>query len=227
MPAPGGSSPPACGSCSDTARGRKAPMELIRPSRRDLLELGGAGAALALIGASAAPDAPWQRAARIVRTVRAPIFSPRRFDITAFGARGDGTTKNSAALARAIEACHADGGGRVVVPPGRFLTGAVTLKSQVELHLMAGATLLFSTDPADYPLVPTRWEGIELINYSPLIYAYGARDIAITGQGTLDGQASASAWWSWKGPWGGTIDHGWRAGMPNQRPARARLADLA
>jgi len=202
-------------------------MELIRPSRRHLLELGGAGAALALIGAGAPPDAPWQRAARIVRTVRAPLFPQRRFDITAFGARGDGTTKNSAALARAIEACHAAGGGRVVIPAGRFLTGAVMLKSRVELHLMAGATLLFSTDPADYPLVPTRWEGIELINYSPLIYAYGARDIAITGQGTLDGQASASAWWSWKGPWGGTIDHGWRAGMPDQRRARARLADMA
>ena len=107
------------------------------------------------------------------------------------------------------------------------MTGAVHLRSGVELHLVAGATLAFSTDPADHPPVFTRWECIELINYSPLIYASGQRDIAITGTGTLDGQASAAAWWSWKGPWHGTVDHGWREGMPDQRPARAQLFQMA
>ena len=68
----------------------------------------------------------------------------------------------------------------MLVPAGRFLTGAVHLRSNVELHVARGATLLFSTDPAHYPLVRTRWEGIELINYSPLVYAYGQRNIAIT-----------------------------------------------
>ncbi|WP_116089675.1 glycoside hydrolase family 28 protein [Sphingomonas crusticola] len=179
-----------------------------------------------LRGAAAAPD-PWDHAAAVLRGLRTPRFPARSFDIRKFGAVGDGATLNSAAIARAVAACVAAGGGRVLVPPGRFLTGAVHLASDVELHLDRAATLLFSTNPADYPLVFTRWEGIELINYSPLVYAYKARNVAVTGQGTLDGQASASAWWSWKGPWRGTVDHGWREGMPDQRPARARLFDLA
>ncbi|MDB5705088.1 MAG: glycoside hydrolase [Sphingomonas bacterium] len=199
---------------------------LIRPSRRELLLFGGAGVAVALTGAAATPS-PWDRAGEIARTVRAPIFAARRFHVTAFGAKGDGVTLNTGAIAAAIAACNKAGGGRVIVPPGRFLTGPVHLLSDVDLHLMAGATLLFSTDPADYPLVFTRWEGIELINYSPLIYAYKARNIAVTGAGTLDGQASAQHWWSWKGPWQGTVDNGWREGMPNQRPARARLFQMA
>ncbi|WP_019370272.1 glycoside hydrolase family 28 protein [Sphingomonas sp. ATCC 31555] len=199
------------------------------PSRRALLGQAGAGAVASLLPRSArAEDAdPWLRAAAIARAVQPPVFPQRDFDVVQFGARGDGTTLNTQAIARAISACAAAGGGRVVVPAGRFLTGAVHLQSKVNLHLQAGATLLFSTDPAHYPLVFTRWEGIELMNYSPLVYAYRQRDIAITGQGTLDGQGSARDWWSWKGPWGGTTDHGWGDGMPDQRKARAILFDMA
>ncbi|MBA3879040.1 MAG: glycoside hydrolase [Sphingobium sp.] len=199
-------------------------------SRRDLVMGGGAAAAMGVAAAAApiaTPARGWARAAWIRRMLQPPRFAARQFDITAFGARGDGTTLNTPAIARAITACSAAGGGRVVVPAGRFLTGAVELKSGVELHLARGSTLAFSTNPADYPLVPTRWEGIELINYSPLVYAYKARNIGITGEGTLDGQASAQHWWSWKGPWGGTVDHGWREGMADQRPARARLFEMA
>ncbi len=196
-------------------------------SRRALL--GGAAAMLALPSRSTAAAAgdPWGHAAAIVAGIRRPVFPARSFDITRYGAVGNGRTLATQAIARAIRACTEAGGGRVLVPAGRFLTGAVQLRSNVELHLVAGATLVFSTDPKDYPLVPTRWEGIELINYSPLVYAYRATNIAITGQGTLDGQASAQHWWSWKGPWGGTIDHGWREGMPDQRAARARLFRMA
>jgi polygalacturonase len=68
---------------------------------------------------------------------------------------------------------------------------------------------------------------MELMNYSPLIYAYGEKNIAITGGGTLDGQASAVHWWAWKGPWGGKIEYGWKQGMPDQRPARRKLFDMA
>jgi len=199
-------------------------------SRRDLVVTGGAAAAMGVAAAAAAiapANSGWVRAAWIRRMLQPPSFAAREFDITAFGARGDGVTLNTQPIARAIAACAAAGGGRVLVPAGRFLTGALELKSGVELHLARGATLLFSTDPADYPLVPTRWEGIELINYSPLIYAFKAHNIGITGEGTLDGQASAQHWWSWKGPWGGTVDHGWREGMPDQRPARARLFEMA
>ncbi|WP_181805050.1 glycoside hydrolase family 28 protein, partial [Streptomyces shenzhenensis] len=87
----------------------------------------------------------------------------------------------------------------VVVPAGRWATGPIHLLSRVELHVGAGATLLFSTDPAAYlPAVYSRWQGIELMNYSPLIYAHGQQDIAVTGEGVLDGQASAANWWAWK-----------------------------
>jgi polygalacturonase len=200
---------------------------LITPSRRDLLRYAGAGAAIAAAPAFARPADPWDRAADIARTVRAPVFSARDFDVTAHGAKGDGTTLNTAAIASAIAACNAAGGGRVVVPAGRFLTGAVHLKSNVNLYLAEGATLLFSTDPAHYPIVFTRWEGIELMNYSPFIYARKQQNIAITGSGTLDGQGSAEHWWSWKGPWGGTANHGWKEGMPDQRKARAILFQMA
>ncbi|HEX6473453.1 MAG TPA: glycoside hydrolase family 28 protein, partial [Streptosporangiaceae bacterium] len=133
---------------------------------------------------------------------------------------GDGTTDCSTAFAAAIRACARRGGGRVVVPPGRFLTGPIHLRSFVELHVSAGATIAFSTDTTKYlPVVFTRYEGIELYNYSPFIYAYGARNIAITGTGTLDGQASTTAWW----PWSGKAEFGWQAGTPNQNADRTAL----
>ncbi|HEY9219627.1 MAG TPA: glycoside hydrolase family 28 protein, partial [Phenylobacterium sp.] len=128
---------------------------------------------------------------------------------------------------QAIAACTAAGGGRVLVPAGDWLTGAVHLKSNVELHVAEGATLRFKTDPAAYlPAVFTRWEGIELMNYSPFIYAVDAENIAITGKGVIDGQASREHWWTWKGPWKQN-QHGWREGMPFQTPARARLFQMA
>jgi polygalacturonase len=112
---------------------------------------------------------------------------------------GDGTTDCTQAFAAAIAACHRAGGGHVIVPGGQFLTGAIHLLSHVDLHLEAGSTILFSQDPAAYlPVVFTRWQGIELMNYSPLVYSYGQRNIAITGSGTLNGQADASHWWNWK-----------------------------
>jgi polygalacturonase len=198
-------------------------------SRRALLRLAGTGAAGAAFPSllQASTLDPWARAAEIARTVKPPEFPARDFEITRYGAVADGKTLNTDAIARAIAACHEAGGGRVVVPEGRFLTGAVHLKSNVNLHVSAGATLLFSTDPQHYPIVFTRWEGIELMNYSPLIYAYRQRNIAITGAGTLDGQSSAGHWWHWKGPWRGTAPTGWHEGMPDQRPARARLFKMA
>jgi polygalacturonase len=180
-----------------------------------------------LRNARAASEDPWDRAAAIARNVSVPMFPGRVFDVTAFGARGDGNTLNSVAMAAAIAECAKQGGGRVLVPAGRFLTGAIRLRSNVELHVAEGATLLFDTHPANYPIVFTRWEGMELMNYSPLIYAYGEKNIAITGKGTLDGQAGAAHWWAWKGPWGGAVEYGWKQGMPDQRPARKKLFDMA
>ena len=169
----------------------------------------------------------WQRAADIARNIKAPTFPDRVFDITKHGALPDGSTLNTAAIAKAIEECAKAGGGRVRVPAGRFLTGAIHLKSNVELHVSEGATLLFDTNPANYPLVFTRWEGMECMNYSPLIYARKQKNIAITGKGTLDGQGSEHHWWPWKGRWGGTVPYGWKEGMPSQIPARKKLFDMA
>jgi polygalacturonase len=199
--------------------------------RRRFLQVTG-GTALALStslarASTGASDEAWERAADIARNVRAPTFPDRVFDITKFGAKPDGVKLNTKAIADAIDACAKAGGGRVVVPAGRFLTGAVHLKSNVNLHLDSEATLAFDTNPASYPLVFTRWEGMELMNYSPLIYARQQKNIAITGKGVLDGQGSEKHWWAWKGPWGGKTPYGWKEGMPDQRPARKRLFQMA
>ena len=86
-----------------------------------------------------------------------------------------------------IDSVAAKGGGRVVVSAGEhFSDGPIRLRSNVELHLEDGAKLVFSDDPAKYlPAVPTSWEGVECLNYSPLVYAYGCTNVAITGKGTI------------------------------------------
>ncbi len=169
---------------------------------------------------------PWLQLKRILSKIKSPVFPKKDFLITKFGAVGDGVADCSKAIKAAIETCSKAGGGRVVVPPGKYFTGPVYLKSNVNLHLQKGATLLFSTKPEDYlPLVYTRWEGVELMNYSPLVYAYKEKNIAITGEGVLDGQASNNNWWPWKG----RKDHGWVAGTPNQtdNDKRAALFNMA
>ena len=163
---------------------------------------------------------PWGQVPQILARIRPPLFPDRLFQITAFGAKADGKTPCTEAIAQAIAACAAAGGGRVDVPAGDFVTGAVHLKSNVELHLERGATLRFSRQPRDYlPLVYTRWEGVELMNYSPLIYAFEQTNVAVTGEGTIDGQADDAHWWPWKG----LKEFGWRDGSPNQIPARNKL----
>ncbi len=85
-------------------------------------------------------------------------------------------------------------------PKGEYLTGAIHLKNNVNLHISKDAVVKFSTNPKDYlPIVHARWEGVDLMNYSPLIYAYGQKNIALTGEGLLDGQADNKHWWPWKG----------------------------
>ena len=117
-------------------------------------------------------DAPeWRQVPKILKRIQAPKFPARDFDITQSGAVGDGATDCTAAIAKAIDACAEAGGGRVVVPAGEFLTGAIHLKSNVDLHLAAtNSVLKFRTDPDAYlPAVFTRFEGIECYNYSPLM----------------------------------------------------------
>ncbi|MDN3670638.1 glycoside hydrolase family 28 protein [Echinicola jeungdonensis] len=170
---------------------------------------------------------PWDELPGILEQIKAPEFQDKTFSITDFGAVADGETDASEAIQKAIEACSMAGGGKVVVPSGEFATGPIHLKSNINLHLEEGARLLFSTDPKDYlPMVYTRWEGVELMNYSPLIYAFEAENIAVTGEGVLDGQANATNWWPWKGK----SQYGWEEGMPMQedvdkRPALFEMAE--
>jgi polygalacturonase len=130
--------------------------------------------------------------------VRPPRFPDRVVDVRDFGAEGEGTTLNTLAFRQAIEACHGEGGGVVLIPAGTWLTGPIHLLSHVNLHLARGAVVRFSRRFADYlPVVFTRWEGIECYNYSPLVYARDCEGVGVTGEGTLDGQGDA--WWHWKG----------------------------
>jgi polygalacturonase len=141
---------------------------------------------------------PWDRMTGILRGIVEPVFAPVIFDISAYGAAGDGITDCTHAFQNAIAACNRAGGGRVLVPAGDWLTGAIHLKSNVNLHLAQGAVIKFSRDSNAYlPLVRTRWEGTELLNYSSFIYAFEQDNIAITGKGTLDGQADDDHWWNW------------------------------
>src|SRR5213075_2449658 len=115
---------------------------------------------------------PLQEIEQLRKKIKPPIFKNQDFIITDFGATGDGITKNTEAFRKAIDTCAASGGGRVVVPAGKFLTGAIYLKSNVNLHLQNNATIVFSHDTTDYPVVFTRWEGMECMNYSAQIYAF-------------------------------------------------------
>ncbi len=148
---------------------------------------------------STTTETGWKNVRRILEKIKAPRFANKDFDITKYGAIADGKTLCTKAFVRAIEACSKAGGGRVVVPKGEFLTGAIHLKSNINLHVSEGAVLKFSTNPTDYlPVVLCGWEGSYCMNYSPLIYAYGQKNIAVTGKGIIDGQASDENWWKWK-----------------------------
>jgi polygalacturonase len=161
----------------------------------------------------------WDAVAVMLTRINAPQFPDHDFSITDFGARGDGQTNCKPAFDQAIQACHEASGGRVVVPAGQWLVrGPIHLKSGVNLHVEKGAVIRFSTEPDDYmPPVLTRFEGNELMNFSPLIYALDQENIAITGGGTLDGQAGRDKWWPWKGKTGSG---------PNQSADSQTLRDM-
>ncbi|BAV07569.1 Polygalacturonase [Filimonas lacunae] len=167
----------------------------------------------------ASPAQAQQEMEQLRKLIPPPVFKNRDYNILEYGAKGDGVTNNSIAIKNAIEACNKGGGGRVIVPAGNYLTGPVYLKSNTDFHLESGARIVFSQDTKDYPLVLTRWEGMDCINYSPQFYAYEEENIAITGSGTIDGNASNEHWWSWKGK----KQYGWKEGMPNQLKARDSL----
>jgi len=130
----------------------------------------------------------------VVAVAQTFAASPAVFNVLDHGVVPDGTTKNTAAIAAVIAKIKTAGGGTLYFPPGRYLTGSINLESNLTLQLEGGATLLYSPDPADSPLVPSRWEGITAWTYGPLIYANGKENITITGRGVIDGQGQ-NWWW--------------------------------
>jgi hypothetical protein len=151
--------------------------------RREFLEVLGAGTGLAtLLEAGRAEGA----AARLAPP--GGVYDPTRF-----GAVGDGKTSCTQSLQKTIDACAAGGGGMVVVPPGRYVSGALFLRSNVHLHLTAGATLAASQRFEDFPPIDGRWEGIERKIHTSLLNGIELENVTLSGQGTLDGQAEP--WW--------------------------------
>jgi hypothetical protein len=133
----------------------------------------------------------------ILQRVVAPRFPARNVSVTNYGAIADGKTDCTRAFASAIADCAKQGGGRVVVPSGKYRTGPIHLRSNIELFLADDSEIVFSDRFEDYlPPVFVRVGGIELYNYSPLIYARNCTNVAVTGKGRLNG--NATAWWPWK-----------------------------
>ena len=159
---------------------------------------------------------------QIERSIQQPSFGNAEVVITRYGALSTASAAhNQKAIQKAINQCSRQKGGRVVIPAGqRFLTGAIEMKSGVHLVVEEGAVLEFVFEPKLYPIVETSWEGLDCYNLSPCIYAFKAKDIAITGKGTIDGGGNRSTWW----PWCGATKYGWKEGIVSQKSgARQRL----
>jgi polygalacturonase len=146
-----------------------------------------------------------------------PLLHAAAFNVRDYGAVADGRTKDTAAFTKAIAAASKAGGGTVLVPPGKYLTGAIELQSHITLEIEAGATLLGSPDPADYPLHESGW-GTARREISSLIYAEKAESVTIRGHGTIDGQGQN--WWR---------RMGWpnRLKVPRDQRTPEELAQLA
>ena len=222
----------------------------FQPRRRALLRTVPA-AGLLLAGAGCATSSnktagdPWQRAADIVARFATPLrFREEDFPITAYGAKpcsmvevkgqtaslvngllrtpAKGSPDAYPAITAAIAACHAKGGGRVVIPAGDwYCAGPIVLRSNVHVHLAANARVHFSANPEHYArhgefdcgangkLTLSRWQGNDVLNYSPLVYAHNQTNIALTGAdwtSILNGQGGVpfedkpdECWWDWKG----------------------------
>ena len=223
-----------------------APVDLRRRALMHAASAAGLafGAAPSMALAATEEHDPWRRAAAIAERFRTPlVFRKQDFLITAHGAApckvvqvkgyvghhepgmvttpAPGAHDCYAAIAAAIAACSKAGGGRVVIPAGEWLCkGPIVLRSNVNVHLNAGARVFFSNDPADFAkygdvdcgpngkLTLSRWQSNDCLNFSPLVYAHGADNIALTGEdwtSILDGQggvplaSTGDCWWDWKG----------------------------
>lgn len=118
------------------------------------------------------------------------------FNVREHGALGDGQTLDSPAIQAAIDSCASSGGGTVHLPSGQYVSGSLSLRDNISLHLDPGAVLLGSEDPSDFPVVHSRWEGKHQDTYAPLITGQNLSNISITGRGVIDGRGAI--WWQAK-----------------------------
>jgi len=170
--------------------------------RRSFIKHFGAGAAVALPAAGVALGATPEHSS-----------SPTSFfNVLDFGAVGDGKTLNTAAIQKAIDTCAQGGGGKVIVPAGRFLTNALFLKSNVHFEVLSGAIVAFTTEIGSVPSVQGRWEGIDRVVYASLFNGQSLENVSLTGRGTLDGQGKV--WWD---AWQVVRDLRRKAGMGDER----------
>lgn len=155
---------------------------------------------------------------QILSRIQAPTFAPKAY--RAAVKPNYSAKKNQEIINKAIKACNRAGGGRVVVPAGKYMTGPITLLSNVNLVVEKNAELVFAFDRSLYPLVYTRWEGLDLWNYQPCIYAIDCKNIALTGEGTINGNGTDGTkdadgtihegnWWYMKG----LKEHGFHEGV--------------
>jgi polygalacturonase len=173
-------------------------MKTKYPGRREFI-LGIAASSAAVPAGAAAESWPFFGVSAGVHNGYDSKPAKHAVNVLDFDAVGDGRTLCTAGIQNAINACAAAGGGKVVVPAGKYLTGPIFLKSNLEFEVLAGATLLGSTNFADYPTIPGWWEGLERTIYASMITGIDLENVAITGHGTLDGQGAV-----WLDAWGKT-----------------------
>jgi polygalacturonase len=142
---------------------------------------------------------PTNKVDSIINRIQLPVIPSYQINIVKLGAKGDSVTNNKSFFDKAMALCKKNNGGTIVVPKGIYkINGPIHFVSNVNLKVEKGARIKFSDNPTDYlPMVLTSWEGTMLYNYSPLIYAYDCTNIAITGEGTIDGEGGKT-WKSFK-----------------------------
>ncbi|PJJ08821.1 polygalacturonase [Flavobacterium sp. 1] len=143
-------------------------------------------------------DFPSDKVDEIVKRIQLPVIPSFKIEVTKLGAKGDSISNDKPSFDKAMALCKKNNGGTIIVPKGVYtLNGPIHFVSNVKLHLEDGAKIRFGSNPKDYPLVLTSWEGTMLYNYSPLIYGNNVENVAITGNGIIDGEAK-NTWIKWK-----------------------------
>lgn len=168
-----------------------------------------------------------QRMDALKNKIQVPVFPSQEYIATDYGLNiNNSAIDNTSILNSLIEKCHLNGGGKIIIQKGIYNIAKIHLLSNVHLHLNKGVELKFSKNPDHYlPVVHTSFEGNEFMNYSPFIYAYQQENIAITGDGVLNGQADKENWW----PWVGAEQYGYKNGQPKYTDPgnRDRLIQMA